>query len=119
MTEADREPFFTLLGDVYAFYRTDFSTFVGRVWWTAMQPYDLAAVNDAMGRHCANPDTGQYLPKPADVVRMLQGSTQDSALVAWAKGRPGGAPGRHLAVRGVRRRPDPPRAARHGWLAGA
>jgi len=85
VTESDREPFFTLLADVYAFYRADLSTFVGSVWWTAMQPYDLAAVNDAMGRHCANPDTGQYLPKPADVVRMLQGSTQDSALVAWAK----------------------------------
>jgi len=85
MNAADREEFFALIANVYAFYSRDFSPFVGMVWWNAMQPYDLAAVNDALGRHCANPDSGQYLPKPGDVVRMLQGSSQDSALVAWAK----------------------------------
>jgi len=85
MIEADRPSFFAMLADVYAFYCRDFSEFAGGVWWTAMQPYDLVAVADAMGRHCVNPDTGQFLPRPADVVRMLQGGTQDSALVAWAK----------------------------------
>lgn len=85
MIEADRPSFFAMLADVYAFYRRDFSQFAGSVWWAAMRPYDLAAVTDALGRHCVNPDTGQFLPKPADVVRMLQGGTQDCALVAWAK----------------------------------
>lgn len=85
MIESDQKPFFALLADVYAFYRANFSDFAGRVWWIAMQPYDLLAVQDALGRHSVNPDTGQYLPKPADVVRMLLGSTQDSALVAWVK----------------------------------
>lgn len=84
MIDADRAPFFGLVADVYAFYGREFSEFAGGVWWTAMRPYDLAAVQDAMGRHCVNPDAGQYLPKPADVVRMLQGGTQDAALVAWA-----------------------------------
>jgi hypothetical protein len=55
------------------------------VWWAAMKPFDLDAVKDALNRHCVNPDSGQFLPKPADVVRMLQGSTQDAALVAWSK----------------------------------
>jgi hypothetical protein len=50
-----------------------------------MKPYDYRAVADALNRHCVNPDSGQFAPKPADVVKMLQGSTQDSALVAWAK----------------------------------
>mgnify|MGYP001213381104 CR=1 FL=1 len=85
MTETDRKVFLELIADVYAFYGKPFSRFVGDVWWTAMQPFDLAAVSDALGRHAANPDAGQFLPKPADVVRMLQGSTQDGALVAWAK----------------------------------
>ncbi|MGN6085817.1 DUF6475 domain-containing protein [Trinickia sp.] len=85
MIASDRPEFFALIADVYAFYKSDFSEFAGRVWWEAMLPYDFAAVADALNRHCVNPDSGQYLPKPADVVRMLAGSTQDAALVAWSK----------------------------------
>lgn len=72
-----------LVSNVYAFYRQDFSEFAGRVWTEAMKPYDFKAVADAMNRHLMNPDSGQFMPKPADIVKMLQGSTQDSALVAW------------------------------------
>ncbi|CBJ38308.1 conserved protein of unknown function, phage related [Ralstonia solanacearum CMR15] len=85
MTPQDSKQFAALVGNVYAFYRQDYSVFAGRVWWEAMKPFDFAAVSDAFNRHCVNPDSGQFLPKPADIVRMLQGSTQDAALVAWAK----------------------------------
>ncbi|AZG14952.1 DUF6475 domain-containing protein [Cupriavidus pauculus] len=85
MTPQDVAPFSALISDVYAFYRQDSSTFAVKVWWQAMQPFDFTAVADALNRHCVNPDSGQFMPKPADVVKMLQGSTQDSALVAWAK----------------------------------
>lgn len=85
MIEKDRKPFQALVSDVYSFYGKDFSVFAGRIWWEAMKPFDLKAVGEALNRHCVNPDAGQYLPKPADVVRMLQGSTQDAALSAWAK----------------------------------
>jgi hypothetical protein len=82
---SDKPKFFSLMADVLAFYGKDFSEFAGRVWWEAMRPYDLRAVTDALNRHCVNPDSGQFAPKPADVVKMLGGSTQDSALVAWSK----------------------------------
>lgn len=85
MIDKDKERFFALIADVSAFYRQDFSVFAGRVWWEALKPFDYAAVADALNRHCVNPDVGQFMPKPADVVRMLEGSTQDAALVAWAK----------------------------------
>lgn len=85
MINSDRKPFFDLIASISAFYRQDFSTFSGKVWFEAMKPFDFDAVSDALNRHCVNPDVGQFMPKPADVVRMLQGSTQDSALAAWAK----------------------------------
>jgi len=85
MQTSDNEQFVALIGDVYAFYRQDFSRFAAGVWLQAMQPFDFRAVADALNKHCVNPDNGQYLPKPADIVKMLQGSTQDSALVAWSK----------------------------------
>lgn len=74
-----------LLAGVYEFYGKAVSPFTLSVWWEAMKPYDIAAVRQAFDRHLMNPDTGQWLPKPADVMRMLGGRTQDRALMAWAK----------------------------------
>lgn len=85
MTPQDSARFASLIGNVYAFYRQDHSEFAISVWWQAMKPFDFEAVADALNRHCVNPDTGQFMPKPADVVKMLRGSTQDSAMAAWSK----------------------------------
>lgn len=84
MKTENRVNFFTLIADVHAFYRQSFSEFSGSIWWEAMKPYEFEAVSGALSRHCINPDVGQFMPKPADVVRMLCGSTSDTALVAWA-----------------------------------
>lgn len=85
MTEADKKQLFTLVSSVYAFYGKDTSAFALGVWWEAMKPFDFAAVADALNRHCVNPDSGQFMPKPADVVKLLRGSSQDGAMVAWSK----------------------------------
>jgi hypothetical protein len=58
---------------------------VADIWWNALRGHDIEAVETAFQRHMTNPDTGQFMPKPADIVRMLAGTTQDSAMVAWAK----------------------------------
>ena len=85
MKSNELEQFNELLAGVHAFYRRDFSEFGGMVYWQALKPYDFAAVKEAFSRHAVNPDTGKFMPMPADIVKMLQGSTQDSALAAWAK----------------------------------
>ncbi len=85
MIDQDRAAFAQFMSGVYGFYGRDASDFSLSVWWQAMSPYDFEAVKDALNRHCVNPDSGQFLPKPADVVKMLGGSTVDAALVAWSK----------------------------------
>ena len=85
MKNEDQSKFVNLISGVHAFYRQDVSDFSIQIWWQAMKPYDYDAVADALNRHCINPDTGQFMPKPADAVRMLQGSSKDSSLVAWSK----------------------------------
>lgn len=83
MTAADRPAFSAALAAVYALYRVEISAAVAEIWWRCLQSYDIAAVSEALGRHAMNPDSGQFLPKPADVVRQLEGGTQDQALIAW------------------------------------
>lgn len=85
MQQNDFQKFHDGISGVMEFYGKNVSRFTLDIWWNVLKPYDLASVIDAFNRHLANPDTGQFAPKPADVIRMLQGSTQDSALRAWAK----------------------------------
>jgi hypothetical protein len=84
MKQNDQLRLAAVLADVHAFYRQDFSEFALTVWTQAMAPFDVAAVERALGQHAMNPDSGQWCPKPADIVKMLQGSTKDSANLAWS-----------------------------------
>lgn len=85
MIERDRQEFAETIAAVYEFYGKDISDSALEIWWNSMRSFELAAVRDALGRHAMNPDTGQFIPKPADVVKMLGGSTLDTALLAWTK----------------------------------
>lgn len=72
--------FSELITAVYAFYRRDISEFAIQVWWNAMRPYAFEAVKHAINRHCVNPDNGQFCPMPADIVKLLEGSSRDSMV---------------------------------------
>jgi len=85
MKPTDSQAFCELLSGVHAFYRQDFSTFAASVWWEGMKPFDFEAVRDAMNRHAVNPDNGQFLPKPADIVKLLGGTNLDRATLAWTQ----------------------------------
>ena len=81
----DREAFAEMMAAVYSFYRQPFTAAAFDIWWAAMRQFELAAVRRALGAHAVNPDSGQFLPKPADVVKMMGGTTSDSAQLAWTK----------------------------------
>lgn len=85
MRTEDFEGFRELMQGVHDFYGKDLSRFALDVWWNALRQYDLDVIRRAMSMHCTNPDTGQFCPKPADVVRMVGGTTRDAALMAWNK----------------------------------
>lgn len=77
--------FRALLTDVLAYYGKDCSDFTLTVWWGACQKFELEQVGRALERHAADPERGQFSPKVADVVRVLQGTTTDRAALAWGK----------------------------------
>ena len=81
----DKRAFADMLATVGALYSREVSKSLTAMYWQALLPYDLAAVRAAFDRHVKNPDAGQYMPKPADLIRMIAGGTADAALLAWAK----------------------------------
>lgn len=82
--ESDRPEFLRVLDACAAMYRCELSSDVVELWWNVLADYDIVAVKAGLTKHVRNPDTGQFMPKPADVIKFLEGTTQDTALFAWA-----------------------------------
>lgn len=53
------------------------------IWFKALVHYDLRAIDEAFSRYLRSPDSNGFVI-PSDIVKMLEGSTTDSAMVAWA-----------------------------------
>lgn len=85
MKPTDFGAFTAMLAAVGEMYGKSISEFANSLYWNALQGYELNAVRQAFDRHVKNPDTGQWMPKPADLIRMMQGSTQDASMLAWSK----------------------------------
>lgn len=85
MREADYDNFANNLAAIGDMKKQPQSKWVIGIWWRALAAYDYAAVEDALVRHVQNPDNGQFMPTPADVIKLIQGNSVDAALVAWAK----------------------------------
>jgi hypothetical protein len=85
MRSSDKPAFVNLITDVLAFYRQDTSPFALQVWWGACERFDLEQVSKALTKHAMDADRGQFSPKPADLVRMLEGTATDRAALAWGK----------------------------------
>ncbi len=85
MHDNDRPAFARLLTDVLSYYGKDISEFVLGVHWDALKRYDIDAVSRAFSVHAQDPDRGQFAPKPADILRLLEGGAGDKSMVAWTK----------------------------------
>lgn len=85
MKPTEKRAFLEVLSGVYGFYRQELTTFVCTVWWEAMESFELKQVSKAFSTHLMDPEHGKWLPKPSDVVRALQGTQSDRALIAWGK----------------------------------
>lgn len=67
------------------YYGRELSDGVVALYWQGLQQYAIEDIEAAIGRHLQNPDSGQWMPKIADIVRMIDGTTQSAAALAWAK----------------------------------
>lgn len=85
MTEHEEPEFIALLTDALAYYKQDASKFTISVWIQACKPFTMEEIGRAMSAHATDPERGQYAPKVADIMRVLQGTTTERAAIAWGK----------------------------------
>ncbi|RXJ70765.1 hypothetical protein CS022_22305 [Veronia nyctiphanis] len=55
------------------------------IYWNALKDFPLEDVRRALDLHLRNTDTGQFFPKPADIIRQMEGNTQTRGELAWTK----------------------------------
>lgn len=55
------------------------------MYFTALSRFSFQDVRAGISAHTQNPDKGQFMPKPADIVRELEGNTQTQSGAAWTK----------------------------------
>jgi hypothetical protein len=85
MQPNDKKRFVTLLTGIADYYGKELSTGTIGLYWEGLRQYDIEAIERALWQHTQNPDSGQFMPKIADVTKVLQGRTEDQAQIAWSK----------------------------------
>lgn len=53
------------------------------LWFNSLEKYDIETVKQAISMHVQNTENGQFYPKPADILRIIEGSADDKASIAW------------------------------------
>lgn len=85
MRPEDKPELYTLVADALGYYGKNASEFTLQIWWEACQRYDIEQVRTAMTAHAMDPERGQFAPKVADLVRILDGTHTDRAQLAWGR----------------------------------
>ncbi len=84
MKKDDMPQFALSLAELGEIYAKNISEFLTDIYWKALEGFELQDVKKALRAHIYNPDCGQYFPKPADIIRFIEGSGETKALKAWA-----------------------------------
>lgn len=86
MDDSDKEDFHKLMDKTFMMYSKPApATELVAMYFQALIKYQFDEIWEAINRHVVDTDAGQYLPKPADIVRHITGNTSTQAEMAWTK----------------------------------
>lgn len=85
MNNNDKPKFAEIITGVAELYGKDISAAAASIWFNSLKEYHIDSLAKAFSVHVTNPDNGQFFPKPADIIRSIEGTSQDASFVAWTK----------------------------------
>lgn len=86
MKSIDQERFKIILAGVCEIYSKDITPQLTQMYWQALKPITIDQFDSAAQKHMLDPKCGQFFPKPADIMRNIEGEQQtaeDRAMLAW------------------------------------
>ena len=81
----DLVSFTGMLVGVGVIYGKEITELLVDLYWQSLKCFEWQDVKRAFEAHIHNADSGQYFPKPADLVRLIEGTGETKALQAWTK----------------------------------
>jgi hypothetical protein len=85
MTNSDYEEFQGIWHAVCEIYSKSPSDMAVGLAFRSLAAYDLQDVKRAITTHAVDADQGRFMPKPADIVRHIDGDPKSRSLGAWSK----------------------------------
>ena len=91
MQEQDKAAFRDMMMAAGEVYGREITKPLLQMHFAALAHASIEQVQNAMMAHMQNPDSGQFFPKPADLIKQMTGTTkqqdaviEDRAAIAWA-----------------------------------
>ncbi|MEH6451308.1 MAG: DUF6475 domain-containing protein, partial [Oleispira sp.] len=86
MEDFDKGKFETLMNATASMYnRTPSDGTQLMMYFNALNRFSFQDVQTGFNAHIQNPDNGQFFPKPADIIRYMDGGSETQAGAAWTK----------------------------------
>ncbi len=86
MNDQDKDNFEALMSATSAMYRQKTPERIQlMMYFNALSRFCLDDIKSAFNSHIQNPDNGQFFPKPADIIRYMDGGSETRAGEAWTK----------------------------------
>lgn len=85
MIDSEKPKFAQSMAAIGEIYGKDISEVMIGIYWNALKPYPIEDVLRAFQGHTRDTDNGQFFPKPADLLRHIEGNKDGKALLAWSK----------------------------------
>lgn len=82
-TDQRRRALLATLTGVYSFYEKELTEFHFAVWQRALEDFDMEVITSAFDAHMMDPESGKWMPKPADIAKLLHGTRAERSAVAW------------------------------------
>ncbi len=90
MNKQDEPKFKELIAMITATYEHEFNPTQIKLWWNLFKPHSIQDFEKAVYQHISCPDTGMFTPKPANLMKFINGTSKqneqvidDKAEIAW------------------------------------
>jgi len=90
MNTEDKNKFKEIMTMISINYNEEINLPKLKLWWTLFNHYPIQAFEKAVYAHITCPDSGMFSPKPANITKMIQGTTKQNeqnieseAELAW------------------------------------
>jgi hypothetical protein len=85
MQISDKPKFANLMTSLCELHNRKLSPELIAIYWHALKRFDFVIIQKCMSSLICDTNIGQFMPKPADVIALIEGKTGTRAIKAWNK----------------------------------